>query len=154
MAQDEIFDPRSSEGQGFLCNPIFRVVGTWIWFFAGAFLTLLIILGIMGVGFSEMAQVLGEQRHLTLYIELVSVGLFPLVISFLCGDDFVEYGFRQSGIERSLVYSIVYVGVMYLIGYLMTGQIMSDDRAVLSLGFPLNLWYGLGGVLVLSLIHI
>ena len=40
------------------------------------------------------------------------------------------------------------VGVMYLIGYLMTGQIMSDDRVVLSLEFPLNLWYGLGGVLV------
>jgi len=148
MDNTDIFDTHKGRNLELLCDPVFRVVGAWMWFFIGAFLTLLMILGYLGAGFSEMASVMNEQRHLTLYIELVSAGLFPLVISFLCGDEFIEYGFTRTGFERSMICSVVYAGVMILSGYLMTGQIMKDDRVALSLNFPLNIWYGLGGILV------
>lgn len=107
-------------------NPIFRVTATWIWFLVGAVITIVLILAVRGVGFSEAMQILGEERHLTVYIELVSVGLLPLILTIICGDDPDDYGLRTDGLGHSLVYSLIFVGVIYLVGYLMTGQIMSD----------------------------
>jgi hypothetical protein len=130
-----------------LHDPAFRVISVWLWWFVGAALTVLAILAARGVSPADAGAVLGEQRHLAVYIEIVSVGLLPLVISLVCRDDPAEYGLASKGLWQSLLLSLLFVGAMFGYAYLTRGALMSDDRPPLAPGFPSNLWYGLLGIL-------
>jgi|GEM_PF-703214 hypothetical protein len=123
----------------FLYNPVFRVIATWIWFFVGAALVVLIILEAYGLDFTTALEVLGERRYLAFYIEFVSVGLFPLVITLICKDDPELYGLSRKGIEKSLLLSSLIVATDFCIGLLAGGP--HFDSPTFHLNFPWNLWY-------------
>ena len=126
-------------------NPVFRVIVTWVWWFVGAALTVLIILAIHQVTFSSAMEVLGEKRHLAVYIEIVSVGLLPVIFTLFCKDNLVQYGISRKGLAKSILYSLLFVAAIVGFTYLSSGQLMSDERPNLYLAFPWNLWYaGLG----------
>jgi len=65
----------------FLYNPVFRVIATWVWFLVGAALVILIISGVYGLDIATALEIPMEKRYLAFYLEFVSVGLFPLVIT-------------------------------------------------------------------------
>jgi len=132
----------------FACNPLFRVIATWMWWFVGAALTVLIILAIQGVQLASASKVLaGERAYLAVYIEIVSVGLLPLLFTLICRDELAQYGLARQGLAKSLLLSSLFVVVMFGFGYLMTGRLITDSRPTLHLGFPWNLWYALLGII-------
>jgi len=132
----------------FAYNPLFRVITTWMWFFVGAALTVLIILAIQGVQLASASEVLaGKKVYLAVYIEIVSVGLLPLLFTLICRDELAQYGLARQGLAKSLLLSSLFVVVMFGFGYLMTGRLMTDSRPTLHLDFPWNLWYGLLGII-------
>lgn len=132
----------------FTYHPLFRVVGTWVWWFAGAALTVLIILAMLGVSPSSASEVLaGERVYLAVYIEIVSVGLLPLLLTLICRDPVEQYGLTRQGWAKSLLLSALFVAAMFGFGYWMNGRLMTDSRPALHLHFPLNVWYALLGVL-------
>lgn len=131
----------------FAYNPLFRVITTWVWWFVGAALTVLIILVFQGVQLASASEVLaGERVYLAVYIEIVSVGLLPLLLTLICRDKWAQYGLTRQGLTKSLLLSALFVIVMFGFGYLMTGRWMTDSRPTLDLDFPWNLWYALLGI--------
>ena len=129
-------------------NPLFRVIATWVWFFVGAALTVLIILAIQGAQLAEASEVLSEKKaYLTVYVEIVSVGLLPLLFTLVCRDVPAQYGLARQGLAKSLLLSSLFVVVMFGFGYLMRGRLMTESRPALHLGFPWNLWYALLGII-------
>ena len=64
---------------------------------------------------------MGEKRYLAFYIEFVSVGLLPLVITFICKDDLRMYGFSRKGIEKPFLLSSLIVAIDFGIGLLTGG---------------------------------
>jgi hypothetical protein len=99
-----------------------------------------------GVSWHRLEVLAGKRVYLAVYIEIVSVGLLPVLFAWICKDDLVRYGFARHGLAKSLLLSALFVGVMFGIGYLTTGRLMTDDRPALQLDFPWNAWYGLSGI--------
>lgn len=91
---------------------------------------------------------MNENRHLLVYIEFVSVGLLPVLYTWFCKDDLGQYGLHRPGLGRSMLLSGLFVVIMFTIGYLMNGQIMSDSRETLEVSQPWNYWYGFSSILV------
>lgn len=132
----------------FAYNPLSRVIATWMWWFVGAALTVLIILVIQGVSLTSASEVLaGKKVYLAVYIEIVSVGLLPLLFTLFCRDELAQYGLARQGLAKSLLLSSLFVVVMFGFGYLMTGRLMTDSRPTLHLVFPWNLLYALLGII-------
>ena len=126
-------------------NPIFRVVVTWVWWFVGAALTVLVILSSYHATFSSARETLGGNRHLAVYIEIVSVGLLPIMFTLISRDGLAQYGISRKGFVKSFLYSSLFVATIFSLNYLSKGQLMNDDRPDIFLDFPWNLWYaGLG----------
>lgn len=129
-----------------LYNPLFRVIATWVWWFVGAALTVLIILAITGVPFSSATKVLEEKRYLAVYIEIISVGLLPVIFTLVCKDDLTQYGLTHKKLARSFFFSMLFVLLMFGFAYFTRGKIMTDDRPALHLEFPWNVWYAILGI--------
>jgi len=129
-----------------LHSPVFQVIATWIWFFVGAALTVLIILLINGVNLSSALEILGEKGYLATYIEIVSVGLLPVVFSLICKDNPTQYGFSCKGLVKSLILSGLFVTALVSYAFLTRGQLMSSLAPGYHLEFPWNLWYGILGI--------
>ena len=130
-------------------DPLFRVIATWVWWFIGAALTVLIILIIQGAPLASASEVLagtGKEVYLAVYGEIVAVGLLPLLFTLTCKDELAQYGIARHGLEKSLLLSSLFVVVIFGFGYLMTGRLMTDSRPTLHLDFPSNLWYALLGI--------
>lgn len=130
-----------------LDNPLLRVVSTWVWWLLGAGITAVLLTLLTGNSISDITTVLSEQRHLVVYIEIVSVGLLPLLYTLVCKDDLRRYGFQRHGWVKALLLSLTFVAFMYGIGYLMNGQIISDSRPSISVESPWNIYYGLLSIL-------
>ena len=126
-----------------LQNPLLRVVATWIWWLLGAALAVVSIAVITENGLNNLTAALSQQRHLIVYVEIVSVGLLPVLFTLICRDDVRRYGFQRRGLAKGLLLSLVFVAFMYGVGYLMNGQIMSDNRPMLVVAAPWNIFYGL-----------
>jgi len=132
-----------------LYKPVFRVIASWVWWFVGAILTILVILVLQGVPISSITsatKIMGEKGYLAVYIEIVSVGLLPVVFSLICKDDFKHYGMSRKGLVKSILLSLLFVAVMFSFAYLSSGKLVSDNRPDFSLGFPWNLWYAMLGI--------
>jgi membrane protease YdiL (CAAX protease family) len=131
----------------FLYNPVFRVITTWVWFLVGAALVILIILAVYGLDLATALEVLWEKRYLAAYIEIVSVGLLPLVFTLICKDDPTQYGLGRKGLAKSLLLSGLYVAGLFGFALLSRGQLMSGiEPPNFHLNFPWNLWYVALGV--------
>ncbi len=130
----------------FLWNPTFRLIATWVWWAVGAGITLWMIATASGIPFNEFRTIYRQSPHLLIYVELVGVGLFPLVLALICRDDFAMYGIRHDGLFPSLFESalVVVANAIYL--FLATGSWLSWRTLTVHLDFPLNLWYAALGV--------
>jgi len=124
-------------------NPLVRVISTWIWWLVGAAATVVALIFLTGNSLSNYSLILSEHRHLVVYIEIVSVGLLPVLYTLICKDNLQRYGLQRQGWLKGVVLSLFYVLFMYGVGYLMTGQIMSDSRPDIIVAAPWNIFYGL-----------
>lgn len=129
-----------------LYNPIFRVVTTWLWFIVGTLLVILIILAVYGINFAKAMEILGERRYLAVYVEIVSVGLLPVVFTLVCRDYLVLYGLGRNGLAKSLLLSGLFVLVLFSVAFLIRGQLMTGLSPSPHLDFPWNIWYVVLGV--------
>lgn len=127
-------------------NPVFRVIATWIWFFVGGALTALLILRVFSVDLVTAPEVLGNKRYLAVYIEIVSVGLLPMVFTLICKDDLMHYGLGCKGLAKSLGSSALFIVALFGFALLTKGQLMTCDSPGFHLGFPWNLWYTVLGI--------
>lgn len=125
----------------FLYNPVFRVITTWAWFLVGAMLVVLVILAVYGFDLAKALEALRENRYLAVYIEIVSVGLLPLVYTLICKDNPTRYGLGSKGLEKSLLFSSLFVAGLFGFAFLSRGQLMSSEPPSFHLNFPWNLWY-------------
>ncbi len=130
----------------FLDNPTFRIVSTWVWWFIGAALTTVVILAIEGTDFASAMEVLGKRVDRAVYVEIVAVGLLPVLFTLICRDDLAQYGLHRKGLAKSLLLSLAFVTMIYGWAYISRGQLMSDSRPDPSVPTPWNLWYGLLGI--------
>jgi len=88
-------------------NPLFRVIATWLWWFIGAALTVLIILAVQGVQLASASEALAGQRaYLAVYIEIVSVGLLPVLFTLICNDELAQYGLARPALSLCEILSI------------------------------------------------
>ena len=126
----------------FLYSPVFRVITTWVWFLVGAALVLLIVLAVYGFDLA----VLGEKQYLTVYIEIVSAGLLPVLFTLICKDYPTQYGLGRKGLAKSLLLSGLCIAAFCVIAFLSPGQLMSVESPDFHLDFPWNLWYAALGV--------
>ncbi len=122
-------------------NPIFRVVTTWLWSIVGGILVILIILAVYGINFAKAMEILEERQYLAVYIEIVSVGLLPVVFTLICRDDLMLYGLGRKGLAKSLLLSGLFTVVLFGIGFLTRGQLMTGLSPSPHLDFPWNIWY-------------
>lgn len=129
-----------------LYNPLFRVISTWLWWFVGAALTVLVILVIQGISLSTATTLLAEKQYLAVYIEIVSVGLLPVIFTVVCRDDPAQYGLTRLRLADSIWLSLLFVIVMFGWAYYSRGQLMTDDRAALQLQVPWNIYYAVLGI--------
>jgi membrane protease YdiL (CAAX protease family) len=131
----------------FLYNHVFRVITTWVWFLVGAMLVVLVILAVYGFDLAKALEVLRENRYLAVYIEIVSVGLLPLVFTLICKDHPTQYGLSRKGLAKSLLLSGLCVTGLFGFAFLSRGQLMSGiEPPNFNLNFPWNLWYVALGV--------
>ncbi|MBN1916139.1 hypothetical protein JW796_04080 [Candidatus Dojkabacteria bacterium] len=126
-----------------LYNPKFQVIFTWVWFLVGAIVTILLIVVLTGTPLSRDAagNLFNEKPYILSIVEIVSVGLVPLIYTFAEKTKLALLGFNSKGIKKSLFYSLMFVLVFSLFGYLKNGTIMSDTRESFSVGFPLNIFF-------------
>ncbi len=142
-----------------LYKPVFRVIAAWVWWFVGAVLTLLIILVLQGLpllSISSAQKIMEEKGYLTVYMEIVSAGLLPLVFSLLCKENFTHYGIRRKGLTKSILFSLLFVAVMFGFSYLSRGALpgfilgLSVESLVCPVG---NICLGPSGSLLCNLAY-
>ena len=135
---------------GLLYQPKFRVISTWLWFIIGGVLAIFIISIFYGFNFGLAFNEIQNNRYLYVYIELFSVGLLPVIYIIVCKDPLSNYGFNLKKRESllSFLLSLVYIGIMYTIGLIINGKVMNFEIYDFQLDFPLNLFYGIFGIIV------
>lgn len=129
-----------------LRSPVFQVVSTWIWWALGAAVTIGLLLLALGADPGQGLGALAERRHLIVYVEIVSVGLLPVLYTVLMRQDPGDFGLRRAGWARSLSLGLLFVAVMYGVALARSGQIMTDDRPSLVVEAPWAIFYGLLGI--------
>jgi hypothetical protein len=130
----------------FLGNPGFRIIGTWVWWAAGAGLTLWMLTTALGLRFTEFRTIYRLYPHLLIYVEIVGVGLFPLVITLVCRDNLGFYGINKRHMLSSLCWSTLIIAANRIYLFLATGGWFSWRPLTVHLDFPGNLWYALLGM--------
>lgn len=129
-------------------NHKFRVIFTWIWFFVGAIVVILIFFIIKGFNIEEAMGILNNERHLMVYLEFCAVGFMPLLLSIVCKDDPSLYGLnmKKTSLGKSILLSLIFIAILYIIGYLLKGTIMSYPSHEYNLEIPWNFIYGVASV--------
>ena len=130
----------------FLRNPTFRIIATWVWWAAAAGLVLWVITAALGIGFSEFRTIYRQQPHLLTYVEVVGIGLFPLVLTLICRDDWAVYGVQRNRLRASLLWSAVIIITNSVYLYLTTGYWINWRILTVHVTFPANLWYAFLGI--------
>jgi len=130
-----------------LHSPFFRVLFTWFWMLVSPFVVALAVASIFGIGIQGVVDYIESHRSLLVYIEIVSVGLVPVLFMILSKEDVTRYGIKKEGILESIVPSVLFVFVVYGLSYFLGGQLISFEFPQFQLSFPLNLWYVFLGLL-------
>jgi len=121
------------------------VVLVWVWMFFGAIVTELIIGFVKGWRIDEIFERLYIEPYLASYVEIVSVGGLPLLITLLYGDSPSTYGLRKEGLIKSLVLSLLLV-VVYALALIALKGPPRLSHVCFNLDYPYNIWYALLGV--------
>ncbi len=137
---------KQNERFAIIHSPVFQVLATWIWVFVGGALTALIILIVLGIDLASALKVLGNKRYLAVYIEIVSVGLLPVVFTLIFRNDSTQYGLSRKELAKSLKLSALFTVALFGFALLTRGQLMTGDSPSFHLNFPWNLWYTVLGI--------
>lgn len=130
----------------FLHNPVFRVIVTWLWAIVSPSFVVVIVSAFLRTNVDIAFQMFEECRYLTVYVEIVSAGLLPLMLTFICKDDLSLYGLGSKGFTTSLLPSALFVTGVYGFSFLTTEHLISFESPNFNLDFPSNLWYAALGV--------
>ncbi len=133
------------DNKTFLYNYKFRVIFTWVWFFIGSLIVILIFFIIKNFNIEETLAILNNERHLMVFIEFSSVGFMPLLITIMCKDNLGLYGVNKvkRNILKSIVTSVLMIAIMYSIGYLLNGVIIKYESYDFGLEIPWNIIFGI-----------
>ncbi len=88
---------------------LLKVSATWVWLLFGPAVMVSILSSLWGTKIEQTLQrlyiILGKQPYLTSFIEIVFVGLLPLIFTIAGREDLRRYGFRRKGLVKSIVLS-------------------------------------------------
>ncbi len=128
-------------------NPLLRVVVTWLWIPVGLLIVELITSVLLNIDLATTFKIYEQHRYLTVYIEIVSVGLLPLLFTVICRDELSLYGLCGRGFVVGLLPSLLFSAVIYsftLIGWI---NLPIFDLSTVHLLFPWSVWYSVLGIL-------
>ncbi len=82
----------------------------WAWMFVGSILSLLVISYVEARVFSMTTalNILALKPYLSVYVEIIAVGILPVVISIFCGDKAYIYGLSRKNLVKSLMLSLLF----------------------------------------------
>ena len=132
-----------------ITNAYFRLFFTLIWFILGAVITIIIILYVFLGGNINTFR---SEEQLRIYIEIVSVGLVPILFVILGKDDLEIYGFSKKKIGFSMLLRLIFLILDLLYNFIRSslngqGQFLSYGTPAYSLRFPDKLVYTILGLL-------
>lgn len=127
-------------------NPTFQVVATWLWIGVGVLLVKLVFSAIYGVSLAKVWEMLWERTYLAAYIEIVAIGLLPVIFTLISKDDPAVYGLSRKGLGKSLLFSSLCVAVSFGIEFLLEGRIAGSSHSIPHMDLPWNVWYGVLGI--------
>ncbi len=125
-----------------------QVILTWIWFLASVAVVILAIFAYNGFDLGLTFELLSTHRHLTVYIELSSVGLIPLIYTILEKESPSQFGIYRKNLTESLLYAILGSTIFFLLKWLITGQTVEYEEFWFPLDYPGKLFYGFSGTIV------
>jgi hypothetical protein len=130
----------------FLDDARFRVSATWVWFILGPALVGGFVLLVMRVDLQSARAAFGARPYLAAYIEIISAGFLPVLLTLICRDSLADYGLRRAGLVQSLLLSALVAAGAAAYSWLTAGAPVNFADAEFGLGFPLNLWYTALGI--------
>jgi len=112
-----------------LSEPKFQVITTLFWnFIIGG-----VIIAILSLGLEinlelnpDDLQAYPEFAIVIIFLNLIAVGLFPIIYTILDKENASWYGISRIGFERSLILGILIVGGYYTLSLLITGQLLGN----------------------------
>jgi membrane protease YdiL (CAAX protease family) len=129
-------------------KPKFQLLTTYVWFFLGTIVVILIFIIISGFNVGLAMNRIQNNPHLYIFIEFSSVGFFPLLYYFLSEEKPSKYGIYSEDLLKSLLLSFFMIFIYFILGYLLNGQIMTYQSYDFSLGIPWNFIVGIAGIIV------
>jgi membrane protease YdiL (CAAX protease family) len=127
-------------------HPVFRVIMTWIWAILAPLLIAVMVVFALRIDLTTARQAFGTHPYLAVYLEILSAGFLPLVLTGICRESLSLYGLRSKGLVKSLIFSALLVVASYGFTYLTTGQWIGFPALSYHLTFPWNIWYALLGM--------
>ncbi len=143
----------NKEYEKFYLNPKFQLITTYIWFFIGALIVILIFIILSGFNISVAMSTIQNNPHLYIFIEFSSVGLLPIIYVLVSKDRISKYGVNAENLVKSISISFLMVLIYFLLGYLINGKIMTYEPYDFNLELPWNLFFGIGGIIVWGLLE-
>ncbi len=130
-------------------NYRFRVIFTLIWFFLGAIITIFVITFVFLGGNIDAFR---QQENLTIFIEIVSVGLLQIIFVIVGKDDLKIYGFTTKRIGISLLMSSILLVLDLFYNYILSklerqGGLLSYGTPNNPLSYPAKYFYPILGLL-------
>src|ERR1035437_4744415 len=121
-----------------LPNPLVRVGVTWLW---------LVIITVLLKVSPAIVHRLVPHQYLSSYVEIVFVGLVPVLFTASGREKWSQYGLTGQGLAKSVVWSLAYVAVSYCFFGFTTGNWRIGHYELdSSLGFPARVYYALLGI--------
>lgn len=125
--------------------PKTQVVATWAFAIGGPILLAFIVLGILQVDPQTARAWWSDHLYVQSWIELVFVGLLPLLWTILRKENFADYGLVRLNLRSSLLLSIGVTAIFHIYSRLVTGEWLSH-ASLSPVSPPLNFFYALLGI--------
>ena len=119
-------------------NPLVCVIVSWMW--------LAILTVFLRVSPATVHRFL-LQPYYSSYLEIVFVGLIPVLFTIFGREKWSQYGLTVQGLAKSIFWSVIFVAVVGTLSRLSTGHWIGFGTLVSSLGFPAKVYYALLGII-------
>ena len=117
-------------------SPLARVSATWLWFLVCPVLMF----------FPAAVRTICPHPYLSVYYEILFVGLVPVLFITFGSEKLSEYGITGRGLAKSLFGSLVFVAADRTCSWLISGHWMSFYTWHPSLSFPAKVYYASLGI--------
>ena len=120
----------------------FRVVFVWIWAVIGGVITALTVFALLGFDY----ELFNERRYYNVLMELVAVGLIPVLMTFYYKEPPAWYGVQRKGLDMSILISILPIIVIAFNRFLQTGNPIPQGIGTYDLDFPWSILFIVLGI--------